>query len=79
MRIVLPAGWHARLPHDVIASSAFGHYTSVYKQEGRELVITRRLSGTTGIFPKDSAPDLIAWMRALAKDRVPFIILDHDS
>jgi transglutaminase-like putative cysteine protease len=78
-RITLPAGWHARLPESVTATSAFGRYESVYQQNGQELLISRHLSGTTGILPKESAPELLAWLRALAKDRVAFVILDHDA
>ncbi|HEY6357028.1 MAG TPA: transglutaminase family protein, partial [Vicinamibacterales bacterium] len=78
-RITLPPNWHARLPQNVTAASAFGRYEAVYQQVGQELIVTRHLSGTTGIFPKESAPELLAWLRALAKDRVSFIMLDHDA
>jgi hypothetical protein len=77
IRITLPPGWHARLPPGVSATSVFGSYESAYAQDGRDLIITRRISGTTGILPKTTAPELIAWFRAIAKDRVPFIVIDH--
>jgi transglutaminase-like putative cysteine protease len=76
-RITLPAGWRARLPENVTATSAFGTYTVTYVQDGRDLVITRRLSGTRGILPKEQVGELITWFRAMAKDRVPFIVIDH--
>ena len=76
-RITLPVGWRARLPAGVTATSAFGTYESTYRQEGRDLIITRRTSGARGIVSKDHIGELIAWFRAMAKDRVPFIVIDH--
>jgi hypothetical protein len=76
-RITLPDGWHARLPPSITANSVFGNYESVYRQDGRDLIVIRRMSGTRGIFPKDRAHDLVAWFRELAKDRVPFIVIEH--
>ena len=78
-RIALPDGWRARLPVDVAAKSAFGDYASVYRQDGRDLVITHRLQGATGILSRDHAGELIAWLRAIGKDYVPLIILDHGA
>jgi hypothetical protein len=78
-RITLPDGWHARVPPSVTATSAFGSYESTYRQDGRDLVVTRRVSGARGIFSKDHAPELIAWFRAIAKDRVPFIVIEHGA
>jgi hypothetical protein len=78
-RITLPEGWRARLPANVTAASAFGTYEATYQQNGRELVITRRISGLKGVFPKERAPELVGWFRAMAKDRVPFIVIDHGS
>ena len=78
-RITLPQGWHARLPPDVTATSPFGSYQSTYQQLGQDLVITRRMSGAHGVLSKEHAPDLVAWFRALAKDRVPFIVIDHPA
>jgi hypothetical protein len=77
MRMTLPVGWRARLPGRVTATSVFGVYESTYRQDGRELIITQRTSGTRGIVSKDHIGELIAWFRAMAKDRVPYIIIDH--
>jgi transglutaminase-like putative cysteine protease len=79
MRITLPVGWHAHLPAGVTAASAFGHYESEYRQDGRDLVIVHRLSGAEGVLPKERIGDLITWLRALAKDRVSFIVIDHPA
>ncbi len=76
-RITLPEGWHARLPSNVTANSPFGNYEATYRQEGRDLIITRRIGGTKGIYSKEHAPELIAWFRAMAKDRVPFIVIER--
>jgi hypothetical protein len=35
------------------------------------------MSGARGIVSKDHVGELIAWFRAMAKDRVPFIVIDH--
>ncbi len=78
-RITLPEGWHARLPPNVTATSAFGSYDASYRQDGRDLVITRHISGTKGILSKDHAAELIAWFRAMAKDRVPFVVIEHGT
>lgn len=79
MRITLPEGWHAHLPPSVTAASAFGRYESEYRQNGRDLVIVHRLSGAEGVLPKERIGDLIAWLRALSKDRVSFIVIDHTA
>jgi hypothetical protein len=78
-RITLPEEWHARLPSNVVASSAFGRYEATYQQMGRDLIISHRIAGTAGVLSKDHAPELVAWFRALAKDRVPFIVIDHTT
>jgi transglutaminase-like putative cysteine protease len=76
VRITLPEGWHARLPGNDSAVSVFGSYVSRYQQDGRDLVMTVLVKGDSGIYPPDKIVDLIAWMRAIGKDRVPFIVLD---
>jgi Transglutaminase-like superfamily/Domain of Unknown Function with PDB structure (DUF3857) len=77
LRITLPDGWHARLPPSVTAVSAFGHYEATYRQDGRDLVITHRVIGARGIYPKERVGDLVAWLRECAKNRVPFIVIEH--
>jgi hypothetical protein len=76
-RITLPDGWRARLPGNVSATSVFGSYTATYRQDGRVLIVEHRTSGTHGIYSKDHIDELIAWYRAMAKDRVPFIVIDR--
>ena len=77
VRITLPDGWHAHVPPSVNATSVFGHYEAIYRQDGRDLVMIHRSSGTKGIFPKERVGDLVSWLRECAKDRVPFIVVEH--
>jgi transglutaminase-like putative cysteine protease len=76
LRITLPDGWKARLPDSDSTTSEFGTYVARYSQNGRDLVITRQISGTNGVFPPEKIGDLITWLRAIGKDRTPFIIVD---
>lgn len=76
LRVELPEGWHARLPTDVTANSVFGSYAATYAQEGRELVVQRKIVGETGIFLPSRVNELVAWLRAMGHDDVKFIVLD---
>jgi len=75
-RAVLPDGWHAQLPHNVDASSVFGKYHSEYVQSGRELVLTRTITGAAGIYPPDQLKTLLRWLREIAKDDAKLIVID---
>jgi transglutaminase-like putative cysteine protease len=75
-RITLPEGWHARLPPSVTAESDFGYYQSLYRQEGRDLIIAGHAHGKKGIYPKSRIADLIAWMRDIGRDHTTFIVID---
>lgn len=77
LRLNLPEGWRARLPDNVTAESEFGHYQAEYRQEGRELVIVRRMSGRKGTEPPAKIAALVAWLRAVAKDDVKYVILER--
>jgi hypothetical protein len=76
LRITLPEGWRAHLPASLTETSAFGSYTAEYKQEGRELRVTRRMRGWKGVEPPERVDALIAWLRAISKDDAKFIILE---
>ena len=54
----------------------FGSYTTTYAQEGRDLVIKRRLVGGTGVFMPNRVNELVTWLRAIGHDDVKFIVLD---
>ncbi len=77
-RVTLPEGWTARLPDDVVVKGIFGSYESRYRQEGRDLVVTRHITGTRDLWlPKERVGELKEWLRAVAKDEVPFLVLDR--
>jgi transglutaminase-like putative cysteine protease len=78
-RVTLPEGWHARLPANVSATSVFGSYTATYSQEGRDLVIARRIVGGTGIFMPTRVNELIGWLRAIGRDDTKFIVLEKPA
>ena len=75
LRMTLPPGWKAELPPNVTETSQFGSFTAAYAQDGRELHVTHTMSGHKGIAPPESVDELIAWLRAVSKDDVKFIVL----
>ncbi len=75
--VILPEGWHARLPKGVDVSGPFGSYRSTYEQVGRELRFTRRVSGARGVYAPDKIKDLIEFFRSLGRDNSRFIILER--
>lgn len=77
LRVTLPAGWSARLPDDVEASSVFGRYRAEYAQEGRELRVTRTMTGDRGTQPPEAIDALIAWLKDVSRDDARFIILEQ--
>ena len=77
--ITLPAGWHATLPKNVQASSAFGTYESTYSEENGVLRLSRKIIGATGVQPPEKLAELTAWMRAVAADDVKFIVLTRGA
>jgi hypothetical protein len=76
MRLTLPEGWKARVPPPVDVDGVWGRYTVHYRQEGRDLVLDRELTGRRGIQPPEAVASLIAWMRAAAVDETAQIVLD---
>jgi transglutaminase-like putative cysteine protease len=79
LRMRLPEGWKARLPESVTANSVFGRYHAEYAQVGRELCVTRTLSGDRGVQPPEAADALIAWLKDVAKDDVRYIVLEQEA
>ena len=75
LRFTLPAGWTARLPKSVSETSPFGSYVSEYAQSGRELRISRRMTGARGVLPPERVGDLVAWLRAVGADDARFIVI----
>jgi transglutaminase-like putative cysteine protease len=79
LRVTLPDGWRAQLPSGVDAMSPFGGYRSEYKQNGRELVLTRTMTGAGGVYPPSDVGGLIKWMREIAKDDAKLIVIETKS
>ena len=77
-RLLLPEGWRARLPENVTASSVFGAYSAEYRQEGRELRITRRMLGRRGTQSPEQITALVAWLHDVAKDDVKYVVLEAE-
>jgi len=77
LRLRLPNGWRARLPDGVTAESEFGRYRAEYRQEGRDLVVVRHMAGRSGVEPPGRIGALIAWLRAVARDDVTYIVLER--
>jgi hypothetical protein len=77
--VTLPEEWHARLPNGVTANSVFGSYASTYVQNGRDVVITRKVVGGTGIFSPDRVSDLVSWLRTIGGDDSKFIVLEKSQ
>lgn len=73
--LTLPEGWVAQLPDDVVADSRFGTYEARYHQEGRNVTVMRRLTGARGTAPAAAFPDLVSWLREMAKDDAIFLLL----
>ncbi len=76
VRVTLPEGWHAELPPSVSATSEFGKYDSHYSQAGRDLVMSRTMTGASGIYPPDQLPSLLKWIREIAKDDAKLIVVE---
>ena len=75
-RVTLPEGWRAQLPASVDVSSEFGHYLSKYTQTGREFVVSRTVTGATGVYPPDQLSTLLQWIRAISKDDAKLIVIE---
>jgi hypothetical protein len=77
VEVTLPPGWTGRLPEDVTATSRFGAYASTFRQDGRTLRITRRITGGRGTAPPEAIGELIEWLREVSRDDAQVLILDE--
>lgn len=75
LRLTLPLGWRVELPKSIKASSVFGTYDSEYAQDGTELVVTRTLTGASGVYPPERLQALLDWIQAIAKDDAKLIVI----
>ncbi len=76
LTLALPHGWHAQLPPPVEVKGKWGSYVSRFSQQGDTLHFTRRMEGARGVYPPESLPELTGWFRAVAKDDVPYLVLE---
>lgn len=74
-RVKLPAGWTVDLPTDVRQAGPFGTYASHYAFDHGTLLLTRQIVGARGIYRPAKLPELTAWLRAVARDNVHFIVV----
>jgi transglutaminase-like putative cysteine protease len=77
--LTLPPGWKVQLPPTVTVTGKWGSYTALYAQEGATLRVSRRLEGARGVHPPEALPDLAAWLRAIGKDDVPYLVIEPES
>jgi transglutaminase-like putative cysteine protease len=78
VRLTLPAGWSVQLPPAVTVTGKWGSYTARYNQEGATLTVSRRLEGARGVHPPEALADLAAWLRAIGKDDVPYLVIEPE-
>jgi hypothetical protein len=76
LRLALPSGWTVRVPPSIEVAGKWGSYTARYSQEGDTLAVIRRLEGARGIYPPGSLGDLAQWLRSIAQDDVPYLVID---
>jgi transglutaminase-like putative cysteine protease len=79
LSLALPSGWAVRLPSSIETTGKWGSYTARYRQEGDTLRVTRQLQGTRGIYPPDQLADLNRWLREVAQDDTPYLVLEPGS
>jgi transglutaminase-like putative cysteine protease len=73
--LAVPQGWKAKLPADVTAESRFGTYRSTYRQQGDTVRVERELTGARGMEPPERVGQLITWLKAIAADDAPYLVL----
>jgi hypothetical protein len=76
VRLSLPPGWRVQLPPSVNVTGKWGSYLAHYAQEDTTLYLSRRIEGTRGIHPPEAVADLVAWLRAIGQDDVPYLVIE---
>jgi hypothetical protein len=72
----LPPGWRVQLPPPVEVTGKWGSYAASYHQDEATLRVTRYIEGARGIYPPEAVKDLSAWLRAIGKDDVPYLVIE---
>jgi hypothetical protein len=75
VRIKLPEGWTATLPRNAKISGPPGTYETVYSQTGRDLFLSRTITGSKGVLPPERMSEVIAWLKAVGGDDSKLIVL----
>ncbi len=74
-RVTLPDGWTVELPAPVDTRSFFGRYESAWSLRGKELVLTRRLSGERGVVGPERMIEVLVWLRTVGADDQEFLTM----
>jgi hypothetical protein len=77
--LTLPEGWSVQLPPPISVTGKWGTYSALYQQEGTTLHLSRQLEGARGVYPPEALPDLTAWLRAIGKDDVPYLVIESGA
>jgi hypothetical protein len=77
--LALPPGWRAELPRAVKVEGKWGHYDTRYTQDGQTLHVVREFEGARGVYPPGDVGDLVKWLRAVAADDVPYLVIDSGA
>ena len=67
------------LPPGVTVTGKWGSYRSTYAQDGATLHVVRRIEGARGVYPPEAVGDLVAWLRAIGQDDVPYLVIEPES
>jgi transglutaminase-like putative cysteine protease len=76
LQLSLPPGWRVQLPPSVNVTGKWGSYVARYTQEGTTLHVSRRIEGARGVHPPEAVADLVAWLRAIGQDDVPYLVIE---
>jgi hypothetical protein len=77
--LALPPGWRAELPRTVSVDGKWGRYATRYTQDGQTLHVLREFEGALGVYPPAEVGDLVSWLRAVAADDVPYIVIESGA
>jgi len=77
LELALPPGWRMKLPSGTSATSPFGNYVATYTLVHQKLIVERRLTGASGVYPASDWPSLLTWLRARAKDDTKVLVIER--
>jgi hypothetical protein len=77
--LTLPPGWRAELPRTVSVDGKWGRYATRYTQDAQTLHVMREFEGARGVYPPAAVGDLVSWLRAVAVDDVPYIVIESGA